>query len=231
MGSRWGINRTVGQIYALIFVSQRAYQRRRDRRGAGVQPRNVSMGPKELAAGSGLRHQPGDRASISRPRRRLGNLPTLAEERRRREIEPTLSMLRMALLEEPSTDANATPRRMRQMHELIERLMTWFDDVQRWRPRRRCRWAMGSTVTRVLEFKDVHDRAQHQSRAGDLTWTPAAVAHPVRANISFHILFPTITIALAGCCCSSGCGPIPSTADPGGALAWEQAYLLDQGSR
>ena len=25
------------------------------------------------------------------------------------------------------------------------------------------------------------------------------------ANITFHILFPTISIALAGCCCSSGC--------------------------
>ena len=80
----------------------------------------------------------------------------LAEERRRREIEPTLSMLRMALLEEPASDEERhAQERMRDMHELIDRLMTWFDDVQRLAPETAMQlMGMGTAVTRVLEFKD-----------------------------------------------------------------------------
>ena len=80
----------------------------------------------------------------------------LAEERRRREIEPTLSMLRMALLEEPANEADRhAQERMRQMHELVERLMTWFDDVQKLAPETALQlMGMGSRVTRVLELKD-----------------------------------------------------------------------------
>lgn len=41
------------------------------------------------------------------------------------------------------------------MHELIDRLMTWFDDVQRLAPETAMQlMGMGSAVTRVLEFKD-----------------------------------------------------------------------------
>ena len=68
----------------------------------------------------------------------------------------TLSMLRMALLEEPTSDAERhAQERMRQMHELIDRLMTWFDDVQKLAPETALQlMGMGATVTRVLEFKD-----------------------------------------------------------------------------
>jgi DNA-binding transcriptional regulator GbsR (MarR family) len=44
---------------------------------------------------------------------------------------------------------------MRQMHELIDRLMTWFDDVQKLAPETAMQlMGMGSAVTRVLEMKD-----------------------------------------------------------------------------
>jgi len=80
----------------------------------------------------------------------------LAEERRRREIEPTLSMLRGALLEEPTNDAERhAQERMRAMHDLIDRLMTWFDDVQRLAPETAMQlMGMGATVTKVLGLKD-----------------------------------------------------------------------------
>jgi DNA-binding transcriptional regulator GbsR (MarR family) len=80
----------------------------------------------------------------------------LAEERRRREIEPTLSMLRMALLEEAKSDEERhAQQRMREMHDLIDRLMKWFDDVQRLAPETAMQlMGMGATVTKVLELKD-----------------------------------------------------------------------------
>ena len=65
-------------------------------------------------------------------------------------------MLRMALLETPSSDDERhAQERMRQMHELIDRLMTWFDDVQKLAPETAMQlMGMGATVTKVLEFKD-----------------------------------------------------------------------------
>ena len=117
------------------------------------------MGLKELQAWRlvKLSHQPGDRREyFEAPKDVWEIFRVLAVERRRREIEPTLSMLRMALLEEPASDEERhAQERMRDMHELIDRLMTWFDDVQRLAPETAMQlMGMGTAVTRVLEFKD-----------------------------------------------------------------------------
>lgn len=159
MGSRWGINRTVGQIYALIFISQRALNADEIAEALEFSRSNVSMGLKELQAWRlvRLRHLSGDRREyFEAPGDVWEIFRVLAEERRRREIEPTLSMLRMALLEAPTSDAERHAQaRMREMHELIDRLMTWFDDVQKLAPETAMQlMGMGATVTRVLEFKD-----------------------------------------------------------------------------
>lgn len=159
MGSRWGINRTVGQIYALIFISQRALNADEIAESLEFSRSNVSMGLKELQAWRLVRmkHLPGDRREYFEALSDVWEIfRVLAEERRRREVEPTLSMLRMALLEQPGSDAERhAQERMRQMHELIDRLMTWFDDVQKLAPETAMQlMGMGATVTRVLELKD-----------------------------------------------------------------------------
>ena len=48
MGSRWGINRTVGQIYALLFLSERPLNADEILAQLGFFSSNVSMGLKEL---------------------------------------------------------------------------------------------------------------------------------------------------------------------------------------
>jgi DNA-binding transcriptional regulator GbsR (MarR family) len=159
MGSRWGINRTVGQIYALLFISPNALNADEIAETLEFSRSNVSMGLKELQAWRlvRLRHQPGDRREyFEAPADVWEIFRVLAEERRRREVEPTLSMLRTALLETPKTDAERHAQaRMREMHDLIDRLMTWFDDVQKLAPETAMQlMGMGSTVTRVLELKD-----------------------------------------------------------------------------
>ena len=159
MGSRWGINRTVGQIYALIFISQRALNADEIAEALEFSRSNVSMGLKELQSWRlvRLKHLPGDRREyFEAPQDVWEIFRMLAEERRRREIEPTLSMLRNALLEEPRDEADRhAQERMRQMHDLIDRLMTWFDDVQKLAPETAMQlMGMGSTVTKVLELKD-----------------------------------------------------------------------------
>ncbi|MFT3956849.1 MAG: GbsR/MarR family transcriptional regulator [Piscinibacter sp.] len=159
MGSRWGINRTVGQIYALIFVSPAPLNADEIAEKLEFSRSNVSMGLKELQAWRlvMLRHLPGDRREyFEAPADAWEIFRTLAEERRRREIEPTLSMLRNALLEEPATEADRVAiERMRGMHDLIELMTRWFDDVQRMDQATLAKlMKMGAKVQRLLEFSD-----------------------------------------------------------------------------
>ena len=159
MGSRWGINRTVGQMYALIFLSPQALNADEIAEALEFSRSNVSMGLKELQSWRlvTLLHRPGDRREyFEAPSDVWEIFRVLAEERRRREIEPTLSMLRNALLEEPGSDAERHAlQRMREMHELIDRLVTWFDDVQKLSPQTAMQlMGMGAKVTKVLGLKD-----------------------------------------------------------------------------
>ena len=157
MGSRWGINRTVGQIYALIFVSPQPLNADEIAEKLEFSRSNVSMGLKELQAWRlvNLRHLPGDRREyFDAPSDAWEIFRTLAEERRRREIEPTLSMLRNALLETPSTEEDRVAlERMRGMHDLIELMSRWFDEVQRLDATTLSRlMKMGAKVQKVLQF-------------------------------------------------------------------------------
>jgi DNA-binding transcriptional regulator GbsR (MarR family) len=104
-----------------------------------------------------LKHLPGDRREyFEAPQDVWEIFKSLAEERRRREIEPTLSMLRAALLETPVVEADLHAQsRMQQMHELIELSSTWFDDVQRLSPETLARlMRMGAGVKTVLDMTD-----------------------------------------------------------------------------
>jgi DNA-binding transcriptional regulator GbsR (MarR family) len=159
MGSRWGVNRTVGQIYALLFVSPRALNADEIADALVFSRSNVSMGLKELESWRLVRleHQPGDRREYYRaPDDVWAIFRTLAEERRKREVDPTLSMLRDALLETPAgADEQHAQRRMREMHDLIELVTGWFSDVQRMEAdtlKKLLR--MGSRVQKLLEFGD-----------------------------------------------------------------------------
>ena len=101
MGSRWGINRTVGQIYALLFVSEKPLNADEIAESLSFSRSNVSMGLKELASWRlvKLQHYPGDRREyFSTPDDVLAIFKTLAEERKKREVEPTLTMLRGAMM-------------------------------------------------------------------------------------------------------------------------------------
>ncbi|MFP5325699.1 MAG: GbsR/MarR family transcriptional regulator [Gammaproteobacteria bacterium] len=159
MGSRWGINRTVGQMYALLFVSQVPLNADDMADALGFSRSNVSMGLKELQAWRLVRlsHQPGDRRDFyAAPDDVWAIFKTLAEERQRREVDPTLSMLRDALLESPASPEEAHAQaRMREMHDLIERLMSWFDEIQKLQPETAMQLMdLGSKVTKVLEMRD-----------------------------------------------------------------------------
>ncbi len=159
MGSRWGINRTVGQIYALLFVSDKPLNADDIAQALAFSRSNVSMGLKELDSWNlmRLRHLPGDRREyFSAPDDVWAIFRTLADERRKREIDPTLTMLRDALLVTPD-DLQDTfaQERMRAMHELIELVTNWLDDVQKLdESTLRQLMKLGAAAQRFLELKD-----------------------------------------------------------------------------
>ena len=159
MGSRWGINRTVGQIYALLYVSPKALNADEIGESLAFSRSNVSMGLKELQSWNlvRLQHLPNDRREyFSAPEDVWAIFRTLAEERRKREIDPTLSMLREALMEEGVTgdDVHAQAR-MRQMHELIELMTGWLADVQKMDSATLASlMKMGAKVAKLLDVKD-----------------------------------------------------------------------------
>ncbi len=163
MGSRWGINRTVGQIYALLYICGCPLNADEIAEYLSFSRSNVSMGLKELQAWRlvQLRHFSGDRREyFEAPGDAWEVFRTLAEERRRREIEPTLSMLRSALLEEAGNEEDRHAQaRMRDMHTLIEQLTTWFDDIQRLDSATLSKlMGMGATVHKLLDFTDKFKR-------------------------------------------------------------------------
>ncbi len=157
MGSRWGINRTVGQIYALIYLSPRPVNADEIAEALEFSRSKVSMGLKELQAWRLVRmqHQPGDRREyFDAPTDPWEIFRTLAEERRRREVEPTLTMLRNALLEPAGTDEDRIAQeRMQGMHDLIELLLTWHNEVNRMDPATLASlMKMGAKVGKLLDY-------------------------------------------------------------------------------
>ena len=159
MGSRWGINRTVGQIYALLFVAERPLNADEIVERLGVSRSNVSMGLKELQAWNlvRLQHRPGDRRDyFTTPEDIWQIVRTLVEERKKREIDPTLTLLRELLMQEPGTEEERHAQaRLREMHDLFELFAGWYADVRRLDTERLVQLlTLGSKVQKVLEMKD-----------------------------------------------------------------------------
>lgn len=135
MGSQWGVNRSVGQIHALLYLSDRALHAEEIVEQLRLARSNVSTALKELQSYGLVRrvHVEGDRrdhfVAESDP---WEMLMRISAERKRREIDPTI-----ALLAELSTrlakDKTAPPHlreRITRMHEFISTLADWYEQVR-----------------------------------------------------------------------------------------------------
>lgn len=178
MGCRWGINRTVGQIYALLYVAAQPLNADEIAQALAFSRSNVSMGLKELQSWNLVRliHKPQDRREyFQAPEDVWVIFRTLLNERRKREIDPTLSMLRETLMEQPQTaeDIHAQER-MRQMHGFIEMTTYWLDEVQQMDSSTLASlMQMGAKVQRLLELKDRVKQVFTGKDAGSALQTPS----------------------------------------------------------
>ena len=133
MGSRWGINRTVGQIYAVLFLYAEPLNAEEIVDKLGFSRSNVSMGLKELQAWNlvRLKHLPDDRRDyFTTPDDLWEIVRTLVNERKKREIDPTLTKLRELQLQKPaSPEDEHAHARIAELATLIELLTGWYDDM------------------------------------------------------------------------------------------------------
>lgn len=159
MGNRWGINRTVGQIYALLFISKDALNAEDIAHILNFSRSNTSMGLKELQAWNlvRLKHLANDRRDyFCAPEDVWLIFKTLAKERKKREIDPTLSMLRESLIQELNDEGDQyAQNRMQKMHELIELTTNWFDEMEQLDEHTlRQLMQMGQAAQQFLKFKN-----------------------------------------------------------------------------
>jgi DNA-binding transcriptional regulator GbsR (MarR family) len=159
MGSRWGINRTVAQIYELLVMNESPLYADQIAETLKISRGNVSMGIKELQSWRLVRvqHIPGDRKDYYSA---LGDVWDMAravfQERRKREIDPTLTMLRDLLLDDPTNDQDKYAQtRMEEIHQLMEMFTLWSDELQNMKPETlQTLMKMGAGVSKVINLKD-----------------------------------------------------------------------------
>ena len=135
MGTRWGVNRTVAQIHALLYITGRPMHAEEIAETLKVARSNVSNSIRELQSWSLVKlvHVPGDRRDHFETSKQVWELlRTIVKERQRREIAPTIEVLR-ELLADPAIakDPAEAKRRMQETLELLDTLTMWSDEMLR----------------------------------------------------------------------------------------------------
>src|SRR4051794_28296860 len=132
MGARWGINRTVAQIHALLFLSPRPLHAEEIAATLGVARSNVSTSLRELQGWGIVRvaHVLGDRRDYFESMKDVWEMfRIIVEERRKREADPVLAMLREAAVEakKPGGADAYTRERLADMLQFFEVMSTWCE--------------------------------------------------------------------------------------------------------
>jgi DNA-binding transcriptional regulator GbsR (MarR family) len=136
MGTRWGINRTVAQVHALLFLSPRPVPAEEIADTLAVARSNVSTSLRELQGWRIVRvvHVLGDRRDHFESIKDVWEIfRIVSEERKRREIDPTLHVLAECVQEvkaNPQGDAY-TRERMTDMLEFLTAMTGLFEEVIR----------------------------------------------------------------------------------------------------
>jgi len=137
MGTRWGINRTVAQVHALLYISGRPVPADEIATTLSVARSNVSTSLRELQ-GWGLAkvtHVLGDRRDHFETFQDVWAMFKLvAQERKRREIDPTLAMLREAITQSEKDGEKPARERLEQMLEFFQTLTDAFDEFVKMSP-------------------------------------------------------------------------------------------------
>jgi DNA-binding transcriptional regulator GbsR (MarR family) len=135
MGTHWGVNRSVAQIHALLYLSEAPVNAESITDTLGLARSNVSTALKELQGYGIVRrvHVDGDRRDHFVAEADLWDmLMRIVAERKRREIDPTVALLK-DLSERLAADSQAPKvvrERITRMHEFLSTLGGWYEQVR-----------------------------------------------------------------------------------------------------
>jgi DNA-binding transcriptional regulator GbsR (MarR family) len=156
MGVRWGINRTVAQIHALLYISAQPLAADEITETLGVARSNVSTSLKELQAWGIVRvvHVMGDRRDHFAAMKDVWEMfQIIMDERKKREIDPTLAILRecMAEAEKDRKVSDETRKRLGDALGFFETTSAWYDAIRKMPNEAIVRFVkMGSKVQKLL---------------------------------------------------------------------------------
>ena len=131
MGDRWGVNRSVSQIHALLYLSERPLTADEIAATLGLARSNVSTSIRELMAWNLIRRVPvkGDRREHFEAETDLWEIAMrIAAVRKERELDPAVEALRSCVAQaehDPKLHPLAA-RRLKEMLAFVDMLDRWY---------------------------------------------------------------------------------------------------------
>jgi DNA-binding transcriptional regulator GbsR (MarR family) len=135
MGTRWGINRTVAQIHALLHVSATPLTAEEIAGTLSVARSNVSTSIRELQGWGLVRpvHVLGDRRQHFESIKDVWEMfRIIIDQRKRREIDPTLEVLQLCIaeLEKGDSKDEYTRKRLEEIYEFFADIDVLYGDIR-----------------------------------------------------------------------------------------------------
>lgn len=157
MGARWGINRTVAQIHALLYISPKPLNAEEIAETLAVARSNVSNSLKELQGWGIVKivHMMGDRRDHFETLKDVWEmLRIVIDERKKREIDPTAAFLHECITEASKSGPadKYTKERLTELSEFFDSLIAAYEQVSKVQTPSLIRiLRMGDKVRKVLE--------------------------------------------------------------------------------
>ncbi len=135
MGTRWGVNRTVAQVHALLFLSERPLSAEEIAATLSVARSNVSTSLRELLGWGIVRVAPvlGDRRQHFESVKDVWELfRIIMQERKKREVDPTIRVVRECVDEAGKAGPSEAyaRQRLKELLEFITTMEALFGEVQ-----------------------------------------------------------------------------------------------------
>ena len=156
MGARWGVNRTVAQVHALLYLSPEPLTAEDITETLSVARSNVSTSLKELQSWDLVQidSRIGDRRDFFRTSADVWTLfLTVVEQRVEREVIPTLTMLRHCAVQARAEHRSqpVITDRIIAMQVFLEELHAWYSQIKKLPPASlRSLIRIGNGITRIL---------------------------------------------------------------------------------
>ena len=137
MGIRWGINRTVAQIHALLFISPKPLNAEEIADTLVVARSNVSNSLKELQGWGIIKrvHVLGDSRDHFESMHDVWEMfRVVLDERKKREIDPTVALLRDCVAEahkDKETD-EYTEQKLKELADFFDVTTAWYGQIRQW---------------------------------------------------------------------------------------------------